>query len=128
LSCPRPLQGGSHFPGTPHFNTKAVVDILDSAEAALPSKDVLQFRSLSQPLRALAAKWRFGLAGANRDGLVDLLARFLAVESHFGGGGRERRFDDVIVDLRQSIGRCGRACVFVSVCSRVCAAVCVVAP
>jgi hypothetical protein len=72
----------------------------------LPPREVPQFTALTQPLTDLAHRWAKGAAGVNRDGLVDLLRRFLAVESHFGGGGRERRFDDVVFELRQGGGGC----------------------
>jgi hypothetical protein len=69
------------------------------------ARDLPSFKSLTQPLRAVATKYINGVLGANRDGLCDLLTRFLAVETHFGGGGRERRFEDVIFDLRLSGSR-----------------------
>ena len=84
------------------LDTVTIIRILDDAEPTIPARELAQFKALSQPLRAFAQRWSKGAVGVNRDGLVDLLRRFLLVESHFGGGGRERRFDDVLFELRQS--------------------------
>ncbi len=86
------------------LDTVAILRILDTAEQTIPARELSQFQSLSQPLRAFAQRWSKGAIGVNRDGLVELLRRFLAVEGHFGGSGKERRFDDVLFELRQ--GRC----------------------
>jgi hypothetical protein len=86
------------------LDTEAILSVLSDAVNTLPPREVPQFTALTQPLTALAQRWAKGAAGVNRDGLVDLLRRFLAVESHFGGAGRERRFDDVVFELRQGGG------------------------
>lgn len=100
------------------FSMEGVTRVLDAAEAAIGSRDLLSFKSLTQPLRQIAAKYSNGVIGANRDGLCDLLKQFLAVESLFGGGGKERRFEDVIFDLRQSGARSVCLCICV-LCRRV---------
>lgn len=99
-------QGRALFLQPGEFDMNRVNLVLNAAEAALGPRDVPSFKALTQPLRALAVKYSNGILGANRDGLCDLLKRFLSVETHFGGGGRERRFEDVIFDIRVSGTRC----------------------